>query len=238
MQDEAKKIRERMRKQLAEVAQRMSAVREADDEQFPAEFQAKRSAQRDALRQEWKSIENRAAADMQQWAADASRTAQALYETEPIGDAAQESRRVAENLEIAALATPFIGNQTMARNRLLPEVRRYIALGVLDKARVHLEAARRAGVEDGRLDQALTIALDQTIPNRKEARSQMSVIQDEGDLFKNDMYSARLVHRVGTNRELVGASTMTKMIEYRRREGLVPVSGSGGESGDSGGAAE
>lgn len=240
MRDKAKAIREQMRKQLAEVARRLDEVRAEDDEQFPVEFQVKRSAQRGELRREWKRIESAAQADMNAWAQEAQRSAQALYHTEPVVDAAAESRRVSEQMEIAALATPYIGQPTMVRNKLLPEARRYIALGVLDKARIHIEAARRAGVEDGRLDHALAAALDETVPHRKQAREHMRSVADEQDLFANDMYSTRLAHRFGTPSEQVQASTMTKMIEYRRREGLVPVAGTGGgsASGDGGGAAE
>jgi hypothetical protein len=213
MKEKAKQIRERMRKRLAEVAQRMALVQEAEDEQFPPEYQVKRGQQRGELLREWKLVEGQGEAEINAWAQETRREADALYHSDPVGDPATESRRVSENMEIARLAEQFIGQPTMARNRLIPEVRRFISLGVLDKARIHLEAAKRAGVVDGRLDQALTDAYDQTVPHRKRAREQMRVIEDQRDLFDNDRYSLRLVYRVGSQ---VQASTAAKMLAARR----------------------
>lgn len=229
MRDKAKAIRDRMRKDLAAVAAEYAEVRPEDDERFPIEFQTKRGAMRGDLRREYKRIESAAQAELQAWAAEAAQTAEALYHSDPIGDPAEESRRVSEGMEAARLAERFIGQPTMARNQLLPEARRFIALGVLPKARVYLDAARRAGVEDARLDHALNAALDESVPHRKQAREQLAAIADEQDLLANDVYAARLAHDIGTNAERVQASTMTKLIEWRRREGLVPVAGSGGE---------
>lgn len=235
MKDKAKEIRERMRKRLGEVAQRMALVKEADDEQFPPDYQAKRAQQRTELRREWNTIEAGAFGELQAWAQEQTTRAQAQYASDPIGDAATESRRVSRNLEIAGLAERFIGQPRMASNHLLPEVRRFMSLGLLDRAETYLEAAKRAGVIDARLEHALSSALDESIPHRKQALSQMREVQDERDSFDLDRYSARIAHGVGSRSEQVNNSTALKLAQWRQREGLVATpTGAGGQASGEG----
>ena len=224
-----------MKKALNEVAQRYQEVRPEDDERFPPDYQLKRQQARAELLREWRTIESRETAELAQWAEEASRNADALYLSDPVTDAAHESRRVAERLEAQELAVPFVGQPAvMARNRLLPHVQRFIATGNLDRARVFLSAARIAGVEDERLGQALTQAEDATIPHRRAARDQQKAIAEETDVFRAEMYGARIIHGIGSDAELNRASTMSKMLEWRKQNGLYPVPGSG--AGDTSGA--
>jgi hypothetical protein len=186
------------------------------------------------LLREWRTIESRETAELAQWSEEASRNAEALYLSDPVTDAAHESRRVAERMEAQELAVPFVGQPaSMVKNRLLPHAQRFIALGNLDRARVFLSAARIAGVEDGRLDQALTAVEDASIPHRKAAREQQKAIAEEQDVFRAEMYGARIIHGIGSPSELNQASTMSKMLEWRKQNGLYPVPGtSRASSGD------
>jgi hypothetical protein len=240
MKDKGKEIRERMKKRLSEVAQRMALVKASEDEQYPPEFQVKRQEQRSLLTREWQAIESQAYGELQQWADESSHAAEALYASDPLGDAASESRRTSRNLEIAALAGPLIGQpQTMVRNHLLPEARRFLALGNTERAEVFLQAAKRAGVVDSRLEQALSDALDDTVPHRKQALAQLRDVQDERDSFDLDRYSARIAHGVGSSSEQVRNSTALKLAQWRQREGLVatPTGASGQASGEGDGGA-
>jgi hypothetical protein len=92
------------------------------------------------------------------------------------------------------------------------------------------QIARVAGVEDGRLDQALTAAEDASIPHRKAAREQQKAIVEEQDVFRAEMYGARIIHGIGSPSELNQASTMSKMLEWRKQNGLYPVPGTAGAS--------
>jgi hypothetical protein len=221
-----------MKKALNEVAQRYQEVRPEDDERFPPDYQLKRQQARADLLREWRTIESRESAELAQWADEASLNADALYLSDPISDAAHESRRVAERMEAQELAVPFVGQPaSMVKNRLLPHAQRAIALGNLDRARVFLSAARIAGVEDDRLTQALTAAEDATIPHRKAARDQQRAIAEEQDVFRAEMYGQRIIHGIGSDAELNRASTMSKMLEWRKQNGLYPVPGTAGANG-------
>jgi hypothetical protein len=210
----AREIRAKMRKRLAGVAMRLAEVQAKDDERFPPEYQLKRQLMRAELVREWQSIEGQGVAEMESWSGQAIAEAQRIYHSDPLGDAAAESRRVSENLEIAALAAPLIGQgRTMISNSLLPEARRFLALNLPDKARIYLEAAKRAGVTDSRLDQALSDTYDRTVPHRKRARALMDEQQLQRDLFDNDRVSLRLAHSVG---DQVRASTEAKLLAARR----------------------
>jgi hypothetical protein len=135
-------------------------------------------------------------------------------------------------MEAQELAVPFVGQpQIMVKNRLLPHVQRFIATGNLDRARVFMSAARIAGVEDGRLEQALTQAEDASIPHRKAARDQQKAIAEETDVFRAEMYGQRIIHGIGSPEELNRASTMSKMLEWRKANGLLPVPGTAGANG-------
>lgn len=241
MKNEGTRIRSEMRHRLANIAGRLALVKEADDPQYPEDHRLTRRQQREVLIREWKTVEERGFGELRQWAETARAEATALYESEPIGDAAAESRRVANELEIARIAAPLIGQSgTLIKNRLLGEARRYLALNMPDKARIQLEAARRAGVEDGRLDQALSEAYDRTVPTRKQGREQLQAIQDEQDLYDVDRYNLRIAHNVG---DAVRNSNAAKLLAYQRGQGTpaglmttaVEVgAGTGSGSGDGG----
>jgi hypothetical protein len=216
----AKQTRAAMRKRLAQIAMRINAIHPRDDEKFPAEHQVTRQRERAALVREWTQVESQYAAEMAAWHETQRNTAARKRSEDPILDAAHESRRVSENLEIAGLAQPLIGaGRTQIKRSLHDEAKRFLALDMPDKARIYLEAAKRAGYEDPTLAQAYEDALDRTVPARREARAIETAAQDQMDLFDNDRYSMRLVHGVG---DQVRASTAAKMLAARRGE-PVPV---------------
>jgi hypothetical protein len=216
MTQSAKQIRAAMRKRLRDLAMQLANVQEKDDVQYPVEFQRERQQQRALLIREWTTIEGQFYGEMQQWVADQAREAERLRYSDPLGDAAQESRRVSENLEIARLAEPHIGaGRTQVTNHLLNEARRFLSLDLPDRARLYVEAARRAGVDDPSLSAALEDAYDRTVPHRRQARAIEQSAREQQDLFDNDRYSLRLVHKVGNQ---VQASTASKLLAARRGE--------------------
>jgi hypothetical protein len=65
------------------------------------------------------------------------------------------------------------------------------------------------------------------------AREQQRTIADEQDVFRAEMYGARIIHEIGSPSELNQASTMQKMLAWRKANGLYPVDGtSSSGSGD------
>jgi hypothetical protein len=53
-------------------------------------------------------------------------------------------------------------------------------------------------------------------------------------VFRAEMYGARIIHGIGSPSELNQASTMSKMIAWRKANGLYPVPGSAGASSGDG----
>ena len=216
----AKEIRRRMQQRLGAVAQKMALIPAKEDEQFPPEFQVKRQEQRAELIREWTQIESQEHAAINAWADEERARADALYYADPVLDAAHESRRTADALEITGLAQQYVGRTTQARNLLLPQARQAIARGDLSRAHVVIEAAKRVGVIDDRLEQALTAAEDVTIPARREALAMVETVQVERDLFDYARYSQRIAHGVGNE---VRNSTAIKM--QAARQGVPTVAG-------------
>lgn len=212
----ATEIRARMRKRLAAVAMKLAMIKADEDEKYPEEHRRTREKQRSELFREWNTIESQGIAELREWQKQANEEAQRIYHSDPIGDAASESRRVSENLEIARLAEPLIGSgRTMIDNHLLTEARRFLALDLPDKARLYVEAARRAGHDDSTIRNAVEAAYDRSIPHRKRARDLMNEAEVQSDLIENDRFSLRLVHGVG---DQVQASTAAKLLAARRGE--------------------
>ena len=51
-------------------------------------------------------------------------------------------------------------------------------------------------------------------------------------MFRAEMYGARIIHGIGSDAEFNRASTMSKMLEWRKQNGLYPVPGTAGSAGD------
>ena len=143
---------------------------------------------------------------------------------------------MADNLEIARLAEPLIGQpRQIIDNRLLSEARHLLALGLPERAAIYVEAAKRAGREDERLSQQVRAAVDETIPHRKQALAEMRAIRDEADLFDLDRASMRVVHRVaGTNEERIRDANGYTMAAYRAGVELGAGLPTGSEASDAG----
>ncbi|HEV8489551.1 MAG TPA: hypothetical protein VGQ58_07160 [Candidatus Limnocylindrales bacterium] len=215
----AEQIRKRAIARLREVAERLRQFPPLDADQTYGVRAEEYNKKRSNLLHEWRMTEEQAFAAMEEWVEANWALAQALYDSDPVGDAATESRRVADELAITGLAAPLIGQpQAMIRNRLLSEARRLIASNAPDRARVYVEAARRAGVTDGRLDNALTEALDRSVPHRRQAREQMDEIVLQRDLLRNDIYSERLTQKVGTTAEQAATSANLKMRNFMQEQ--------------------
>lgn len=221
-------------KRLREIAQRYALVAEADDAKVPPSDVAWRSQQRAALRREWQMVESQAYNEATQWRNEERQRNLALYESDPMGDAAAETRRLREEQETAALTSQYMGNRVQARNRLLPEAHEALALGNTSRAIVILNAAKRIGIEDARLEHAIKTTLDQTVPHRKQALEGLGRIEQTVDDLRLAIVTERQAAGVGTHQEQVRDSSYRKMVEWRRAEGLV-VAGAADASGNGAG---
>lgn len=214
----AEQIRKRAVARLRDVADRLRQYPPLDADQSHGQRAEQYNKKRSDLLHEYRLTEEQSFGAMEEWVESNWALAQTLYDSDPIGDAATESRRVADELQIVNLAAPLIGSPQAARNRLLPEARRLLASNTPDRARVYIEAARRAGVEDGRLDRALIDAFDRTVPHRKQAKEQMDEIVLQRDLMRNDVYSERLINKVGTTAERAAISANLKMRTFMQEQ--------------------
>ena len=211
-----KQIRERMQKRLGQTGQRMAAVIPADDVLHTPDGQKRRMDERVALRREWTVIESQEEEEFNAWANERAQHADRLYHQDPVGDAAHESRRVADALETAALAQQYVGRQTEARNRLLPEARQAIARGDLGRARVVVQALERVGIIADDLDTAIRQQEDASLPNRREALTIRQQVEDERVRFDHARYEARIVHGFGSEQDQIRASNAIKLAAWRQ----------------------
>jgi len=231
----AQQIIEATKKRLREIGAQFAQVREDDDKNHPPSDQAWRVQRRAELRREWRQAESRAYAEVTEWRDAETQRNRALYATDPVGDAAAETRRLRLEQETAALAAQYLGNRVQAKNRLLPQAHEALAVGNVDRAQVILNAAQRIGLEDGRLDHAIRTTLDQTVPHRKQALEALGRIETTVDDLRLSIVTERMASGVGTSSEQVRDSSYRKMIEWRRSQGLIVGDGAG--SGDASGAA-
>lgn len=184
---------------------------------------------------EWQTIESQAYAEATEWRNAERQRNLTLYHSDPHGDAAQETRRLRQEQETAALTAQFIGQRVEARNRLLPQAHEALAVGNVERARIVLNAAKRVGLEDARLEHAIETTLDQTVPHRKQALEALGNIERTVDDLRLSIVTERMAAGVGSHSDQVRDSSYRKMIEWRRSQGLIVADG--GSSSDKGAAA-
>jgi hypothetical protein len=232
----AQQIIENAQKRLRDIGQRYAAVREDDDKKHPPSDQAWRSQHRALLRREWQNDVSQTYAVATEWRNAERQRNLALYAQDPVGDAAAETRRLRLEQETAALAAQFMGQRVQAKNRLLPQAGEALAAGNVERAQVVLNAAKRIGLEDARLEHAIKTTLDQTVPHRKAALQGLGRIEQTVDGLRLAIVTERQAAGIGTSSEQVRDSSYRKMIEWRREQGLILVDGgSGAPSGEAAG---
>lgn len=230
----AQQIIDTTRARLTAIGKRMADVREADDPKHPPSDQAWRAQQRADMRREWQTVESQAYAEATEWRNAERQRNLTLYHQDPVGDAAAETRRLRQEQETAALTAQFMGQRTAAKNRLLPQAHEALAVGNVDRATVILNAAKRIGLEDARLEHAINTTLDQTVPHRKQALEALGRIEQTVDDLRLSIVTERQAAGVGLHSDQVRDSSYRKMLEWRRSQGLVVADG--GEASGEGAA--
>lgn len=202
-------IRAESKKRLTAIGRRLDELNAADDHKYSTEWQKKRADERAMLVREWEQIEASGREQIVEWSSESIVQAARLRAEHEIEVSA---RRGAANAEIADIALPFIGAPQRARNHLIPQARKFLALDMPDHADKILIAARRAGVDDTYLEQDIQAAWDRTVPSRVEAAALEKAATQQADLFDLDRYNLRLQHRVG---DQIRSSNAAKMISAR-----------------------
>lgn len=233
----AKQIMADAGKRFRDIGARFAQVREADDKNFPPSDQAWRSQQRAELRREWQLVESQTYAAVTEWREAERQRHTTAYHQDPLGDAAAETRRMREESETAALTAQYMGQRVMARNRLLPQAHEALAVGNVARAQVILNAAKRIGIEDARLEHAITTTLDQTLPHRKAALEGLGRVEQEVDAIRLAVVTERQASGIGTSTQQVRDSSYRKMLEYRQQQGLI-IDQSGGSNGSGDGSGD
>jgi hypothetical protein len=109
-----------------------------------------------------------ARAEMAAWAAEVEADAARRYAEDPVGSAADESRRVSNELRLARLARSVTSRQ--AADGMLERARRLFALGNFAEAQVYATVAKDGGAFGAdNLAGACQTALDQSNPARRQA---------------------------------------------------------------------
>lgn len=208
--DTARAIRKEFRSKVDRLAQQFHA---SQSEQYPAEYRAREG---ERILKEISFAEASLATEMQKWNYAQQVEAARLRHLDPVGSPAEESRRLSERMDMLALAERYPA-PAQARNILIPQAREFLANGNISKASVYFEAARKVGVYDGTVEKAIEDALDRTVPHRRQAIEIAVAAQDEFELSRRDVAAARLTHKIGTQQELVRASTAVQMADFKRQ---------------------
>ncbi len=208
--DKARAMRKTFREQFAAIAARYN---QSQSDRYPVEFRQREGA---AILKELSVLDATLSRDMLVWHHGQKTEAARLRASDPVSDPAVEMRRLREQMEANALAEQYPA-RAQARNILLPEAWRLLEAGNLDGAQKYLAAAKKVGVEDGRLDLAIADRLDVTVPHRRQAVEIEVMAQDEFELSRRDVAAARLNHQIGTPQELVRASNSVQMADYKRQ---------------------
>lgn len=222
--DKARELRQAFEKKYATLARELNT---SQDEKFPKEY---RDREKERLTQQLAMVESQYRRQMLIWGHAERTRAAVLRNSDPVQDAATETRRLRQQMEINALAEQFKG-RTLARNYLLPEARRFIELGLWDKAGVYLEAAIKNGAHDGRAVKELNAIKDEQIPERKRAIAiEQAVAEETRDMFLS-IDTLKVDNKIGSRQEQVRASTGRKLREWQKREGLIAVPTGGAGAG-------
>lgn len=209
MRTKAKDLRKEFRAKFAFLA---GEYQESQDEKYFVEFREKEG---DRVLKAMSLLEATLQVAIVQWSHGQRVEAAMLRHVDPVGNPAEETRRLREVLEVDQLAAANPSRQ-QAMNTLIPQARDYLANGQVDRAQVFLKAAVKAGAYDGTLERDLNTALDRVVPNRRRAVEIEVAAADEVDLALRDVASQRVLHKVGDQQEQVRASTALKMAAYKR----------------------
>lgn len=207
--DKARALRKAFREQFGALAQRYEA---SQSDRYPEEY---RQREGDAIRREMIAAETQLSREILLWSRSLRGEAAQLRQQDPPLDAAAETRRLREQLEVASLAEQF-PSKVQAQNFLLPQARAALQGGNVDRARVYFEAARRQAAHDGELERDIEHTLDRVVPHRRKAIELEVTATDELELSRRDIAQMKLVHRLGTPQEQARASTAVKMADFKR----------------------
>jgi hypothetical protein len=210
MRDKAKALRKEFKAKFAMLAGKYSA---SQDDRYPQEYRDREGA---AILREMNILEATLSRDLILWSHGQKVEAARLRQIEPELDAAGETRKLREALEVDQLAKTY-PSKTQAKNFLLPIAREALQAGNLAKARKHFAAAQQVGAFDGELERGINAALDMADPNRRKAVEVEVAAADELELGRRDVAAQRVLHQIGTQQELARASTVQKMADFKRK---------------------
>jgi len=206
---QARAIRRKFRDDFQRLAMEYAA---AQDERYPREY---REQEQSRVLKEVNRLEALLTHRMLVWNRERRAEADRVRHADPVGDAATETRRLREQMEIGNLAEQF-PSAVQGRNILLPEAWKFLNAGNVERAQVYVQAARKVGAQDGTIDREINRLLDATVPHRRKAVEIEVAAADEVELARRDVAEMRLLHKVGSDTELVRASTAVKMHDYKR----------------------
>ncbi len=130
----------------------------------------------------------------------------------------EPAARTAALLETEQIARRY-PDTARARSLVLPEAERLLSLGQVERARIHLEAAKLVGVESSDLEARVESALDSRLPNRKEALATRRTIDHEYTKASHDLIRQRydvseaVNDRAAMARASIGAKTLKQHID-------------------------
>ena len=210
--DKARELRKAYQAAFDKLAAKLT---ESQSDRYPVEFRQREGA---SIRQEMVRLEVAFNREMLLWHHSQKVEASVLRQQTPTLDAAGETRRLREQMEVDSLAKQY-PSKVQAQNFLIPQARAALDGGNLDRAQVFFAAAKQSGYTDGALERDINITLDRVVPHRHQAIELEVMAADEVELARRDVAKALLVHEgVGTPAERIRASNTVQMVEYKRSQ--------------------
>lgn len=209
-----RELRKTFREQFGALAAR---YKESQSDRYPEDFRQREGA---TILREMSLAETNLNREMLLWHRSQQIEAARLKHLDPPLDAAGETRRLREQMEVGELAEQH-PTKIEAKKFLLPRAREALNAGNVDRARVFYEAAKRREAHDAALEREIEATLDRVVPHRQQAVSLAVLAADQFELARKDVAQMRVTYEIGTPQELARASTAVQMADFKRQREAV-----------------
>jgi hypothetical protein len=211
----------------AEVGAKVKAAKaKMADESLADEQRAYWGRQAGELERHYRDVESRGLAEINLARAKVAQDLERQRTSGPALDALGEAKRQREITEVADLASQWKGQpkQVIANNLIAPAQRAF-QVGSLDRARVLLDAATRAGAPDPVLEQRLFAAEMQADPKRKAIHDEEAALEREAQHATVATWIDRVTFEVGSGPERAALSGRAEFALKARMGADVPPEG-------------
>lgn len=205
---------------VAEAKKRMT------DEALAEEQRRYWARQASDLERKYRDVEAQGAAEINKAVREVARELERQRASGPALDALGEAKRQREIAEVVALSDQWKGQpKQVIQNNLIGPAQQAFEVGSLDRARVLLDAAKRAGAGDPMLEQRLLAAEQEANPHLKAIQEQRDAVQIEAQHATVAAQIDRVNFEVGSGPERAALSSLVEFSLKARMGAEVPPEG-------------